>query len=123
MGGFPLVNAQRPILTGGPIYHRFVVAYVLLALGCTLGLYKTWNIGRAAERDRRAIQVLAREGAQAKSGVCALERDLERRVRGEIVFLRDHPNGLPGIATAAQIRTNIANQRRTIKALRDARCG
>lgn len=53
--------------------------------------------------------------------LCALRGDLERRVADSRAFLRDHPDGIPGV-TAREIQVGISNQERTITALRFIKC-
>lgn len=59
--------------------------------------------------------------AQTTDALCALRRDMQVRVDGGRAFLREHPNGIPGIS-AADIRDGIRNQQRTIKALAGIDC-
>jgi hypothetical protein len=58
---------------------------------------------------------------QTTVAVCELRKDLQRRVKASTQFLAEHPDGIPGIS-AADIRTGIDNQSRTIVALRGLDC-
>jgi hypothetical protein len=70
----------------------------------------------AAENERRIV-----ESQQAADALCALRADLRRRVRTSRAFLKQNPDGIPGIP-GKTIRDGIANQRRTIRALRELSC-
>lgn len=59
--------------------------------------------------------------AQNKNALCALRGDLEMRVATSEAFLREHPDGVPGIPTKT-IVDGIVNQRRTITALAGLSC-
>jgi len=67
------------------------------------------------------VAYVARESARTTHALCALRHDLEIRVSSGESFLKDHPNGIPGIP-AKQIRDGIENQKRTIKALSALSC-
>jgi hypothetical protein len=55
------------------------------------------------------------------AALCALRSDLERRIASSQAFLREHPDGIPGIP-ARTIRDGIKNQERTIRALSRIDC-
>lgn len=59
--------------------------------------------------------------AKSTVALCALRADLQARVRTATQFLAEHPDGAPGIP-ARTIRDGIANQQRTISALRVVKC-
>jgi hypothetical protein len=61
------------------------------------------------------------EGAEVHEAICALSADLESRTERSRDFLRDHPNGIPGIP-AATIRESVTNQERSIAALSVVSC-
>lgn len=61
------------------------------------------------------------QATEARGSLCALRGDVERRVQSGTDFLREHPAGIPGIS-AATIKTNIANQQSTIRALSRLDC-
>lgn len=54
--------------------------------------------------------------------VCALQDDLERRIRSANDFLKEHPEGLANVPPAT-LRESIRNQERTLTALSIVRCG
>lgn len=62
------------------------------------------------------------EGSETHEAVCALVADLEERTDGTKVFLAEHPDGIPGLATASQLRESLANQQRTLDALSVISC-
>jgi len=53
--------------------------------------------------------------------LCTFRSDLETRVVGSILFLREHPEGLAGVPTKT-IVDQITNQQRTITALQGLNC-
>jgi hypothetical protein len=57
------------------------------------------------------------EGTETHEAVCALVADLEERTEGTQDFLAAHPRGIPGLATASQLRESLHNQERTLSAL------
>lgn len=61
------------------------------------------------------------QASQTTDALCALRRDMQVRVESSLTFLRDHPNGIPGI-NAQTIRTGVENQVRTIRALSSIDC-
>jgi hypothetical protein len=58
---------------------------------------------------------------QATDSLCALRADLQTRVATSKQFLKEHPNGIPGIP-AKTFRDGIKNQERTIRALSGLSC-
>jgi hypothetical protein len=62
------------------------------------------------------------EGSETHAAICALTADLESRTADSRLFLREHPHGIPGLASAAQIRESVENQERTIDALSVVSC-
>ena len=57
----------------------------------------------------------------SNDALCALRVDLEKRVASSEQFLRENPDGIPGIP-AKTIRDGVTNQQRTIKALSQLAC-
>jgi hypothetical protein len=71
-----------------------------------------------SENSRQDIAAVAENSNNA---LCSLRADLERRVEVSQDFLRENPDGIPGIS-AEVIRTGILNQQRTINALSGLDC-
>jgi hypothetical protein len=94
--------------------HSYVALLVaILALVISIG----GNIGLVFFASDASEQ-----GNQAHKGVCALRDDLQQRVTSGEEILRTHPHGVIGISPAV-IRSQLENQRRTIRALtRAMRC-
>lgn len=63
----------------------------------------------------------ARQGLQAHAALCVFKHDLEVRAAGSRAFLREHPDGIPGIP-ASLIRNGLMNQQRTIDSLSNLNC-
>lgn len=61
------------------------------------------------------------EAAQTKKALCTFRLDLINRVSSGREFLREHPNGIPGIS-AAQITLSLKNQQLTIDSLDNLHC-
>jgi hypothetical protein len=61
------------------------------------------------------------KGSQTHDAVCIFRADLERRAEDGRTFLKNNPDGIPGIP-AAVIQTSIDNQERTIAALASLDC-
>lgn len=64
---------------------------------------------------------LAAEGAQAHHVLCVVKSDYRQRLLDGEQFLRDHPNGIPGIPKAV-IQNSVFNQRRTYEAMGSLSC-
>jgi hypothetical protein len=76
----------------------------LVIVGVTAGIYKVYT---TADKAHQAI--------------CALRADRIRSIEDGRQFLKDHPDGIPGI-TAADIRRSIDQQQVTVRAFRFADC-
>lgn len=64
---------------------------------------------------------LIEDNGRAADALCVLRSDLQVRVTSAEDFIRQHPEGIPGIP-AATLKTSIVSQRQTIRALRDLNC-
>jgi hypothetical protein len=88
-----------------------VILYVVLALfGGT-----AWAV---RSRDISYVNQIATTNQLA---LCAFRSDVQARVAASEQFLREHPNGIPGISPAT-IRTNLRAQRQTVDALSVLNC-
>jgi uncharacterized protein HemX len=88
-----------------------VALYVALA---AIGAY-FYHTDQVQER------ALARTASETATALCTLRRDLEDRVANTREFLRENPEGTPGLP-AQFIKTSIENQQRTIDALGNLDC-
>ena len=79
-------------------------------------------VGVAGQSNSDQLRRQAELGAQTHAAVCSLRDDLHLRIKNGEQFLATHPEGLPGIATAQQIRQSIHNERKTISSLSDLEC-
>lgn len=59
---------------------------------------------------------LVKQGAESHEALCIFKSDLERRIGDGEQFLRDNPNGIPGIPEET-LRNSIDNQKRTLASL------
>jgi len=62
------------------------------------------------------------EGTETHEAICALVSDLQERTDSTKAFLITHPHGIPGLASGAQLRESLHNQRRTLSALSVISC-
>ncbi len=90
-------------------------------VGCYVALLVIGFVGwQDANNKRDAInRTAARAQVQAtvaNNSLCALKRDLEKRIKGSVDFLAQHPEGFAGIP-ATQIRARITEQTATVSAL------
>lgn len=53
--------------------------------------------------------------------LCTLRADLSQRVADSLEFLRDHPDGIPGVPVKTLV-DSITNQQQTIRSLSDLDC-
>jgi len=88
-----------------------VVLYLVLA---TIGV-----VGYLDGAHRRAE--IAELADKTHAALCVFVDDLERRVEISEQFLKDNPNGIPGISDET-IQTSIDNQLRTIDTLSGLGC-
>lgn len=54
-------------------------------------------------------------------GLCAIRNDSEARVQQSKKFLKEHPNGIPGISSE-QLKRSVDTSGRTVRALADIHC-
>lgn len=64
---------------------------------------------------------IAGNSAQTHDALCALKLDLEVRHTNGVKFLKDNPDGIPGIS-AEQIQQSLDNQQSTLDALASLDC-
>ena len=99
---------NRLILPSWYRKHLGLVAHACLALA-VLALF----VG---------VLQLRNDGEKAHTAICAFRSDLQQRAHDSRVFLFHHPDGVPGLATRADILTSIHNEQHTINALGVADC-
>lgn len=95
---------------------RFLVilTVVLYALLTIVGLFGFFFIqGQRHELERVATTTL--------NALCALHQDIEERLENSKQFLKDHPDGIPGISVE-EIQRGIDAQERTLNALSPLLC-
>lgn len=71
------------------------------------------------------VLLLVRTNHQANTNtraLCALRAKVQSEVRASAEFLRRHPEGAPGLATAKEIRADIASRKATVKSLSGLDC-
>ena len=80
-------------------------------------IYFAW----ATSQQNVILTQQARRADRAERALCILRSDLQTRVDTSIAFLKEHPDGIPGIP-AATLQQSIDNQQRTILALQLLEC-
>lgn len=95
--------------------RRLTIATVAIYLALAL----VFIVGYVDAANRRAE--LTKVTLNTNNALCALRSDLEQRVEGSIQFLKDNPDGVPGIS-AKVIQQSIDNQTQTINALSQLHC-
>lgn len=96
------------------LMHLTIATAALYAVVIVLIMF-VW-IDSGAKREALQTQT-----DRTNHALCTLRNDLDRRTIASKEFLREHPEGLPGIP-AAVIRTSIQNQEQTIRALATLKC-
>jgi predicted PurR-regulated permease PerM len=105
-----MTNGARDLIQRG--LRRLVIATVAIYLAlAALGAF-VW-----VQQVR-----IARESASTTTALCVLRADLEARIKNSQAFLKENPNGIPGIS-AKLIRDGIKNQQSTVSALSGLKCG
>jgi hypothetical protein len=94
--------------------YRWFMAW-LISIGGVIFIYL------ALQNNADAIRHQSLLGAQTHTAVCALRHDLKERVLASEAFIAAHPDGFAGI-TVKVLRTSIAGEQKTIKALATLTC-
>lgn len=90
-------------------------ATLLLYLIVFLFIGYVWRDGHSTSAK------IARESARTLSALCSFRADLDQRVSGSQQFLRDNPNGIPGVSKTV-IENGILNEQLTIQSLASLKC-
>lgn len=61
------------------------------------------------------------DGQETRAALCTYRDDLQSRVTSNTEFLKEHPNGIPGVPTKVLV-DSIANQQRAINSLTELNC-
>jgi len=88
---------------------------ILLSVGVSAVMFtQTYRLGQDSARFQERTK-------EAHAALCAFKVDLEKRHANGLEFLREHPNGIPGI-TAAELQRAINTQKATLDALGILNC-
>jgi len=113
------------------VRHRGVIGYLILVV-VVFYLYhanqntshdnravaaKAAKLAKANTELVRQVQKAVRLGVRTHTGVCRLRDDIETRIENSEAFLKQHPQGIPGLP-AKTIQNSITGQKRTIRALK-----
>ena len=108
MGDSPGKNLQGAL-------RRLVTATVVLYLGLA-------GLGVLVEyRTHESREVIARVAIRTGEALCSFKTDIERQVKASEKFLKDHPDGIPGIP-APLIKQGIDNRKQTLASLKPLEC-
>jgi hypothetical protein len=105
-------------------YRHHMLNLVVLAAVCVIvaGTVDNTLSGRDLARESHATAIQAQELARnLRLAICTLRHDRQRAVRSTRDFLKQHPDGIPGIPRADFLR-NLHLQQETIQAFRFAHC-
>lgn len=90
----------------------FVLVFVISIMAVVV--WQSSTVGRNAER-------LEEVATQTHDTLCAFKRDLEVRYDNGAKFLKENPEGIPGIS-AAEIQRSLSNQKSTLESLSNLDC-
>lgn len=99
--------------------ERNVNRIVMIVIAIAVSIIALVIVGFLDSHSKSAA--LNRATERTTHALCTLRGDLARRVQQSEDFLREHPNGLPGISPAV-IRNSQKSQEQTVKALGSLRC-
>lgn len=91
------------------VWTAILYGFVAVILVCAV----IWAAAQRAE--------LQQVQDRAIGALCTFRSDLERRYESGVQFLREHPDGVPGIP-ASVIQTSVNNQRDTLESLQGLPC-
>lgn len=100
-------------LKGIERYNRPIFLFILVV--ATVSMVA---IGIQVHRQNNQIKTVALD---THSALCTFKGDLKRRVTDTEQFLKEHPEGIPGVPTAT-IRRSLDGQRATIRSLASLNC-
>lgn len=105
---------NRPILLHGPVMRSIVAGYVILALGCTLGLYGAYNANQNAKDAARSAKATALRNSRLAQQLCKAFSTSRVQSNSQVrVPLRLVLNAQADVLTAAAMDYgNGASQRR-----------
>jgi hypothetical protein len=101
------------------------LARVLAGAAAVLVVLMAINTLVAVQADGRASGAIRSNRINQRAdtqALCNLRADVQRRVDAGHRFLREHPDGIPGLIPAATLRANDANSQRTVDALSSLTC-
>lgn len=85
-------------------FVRVLVIFAFLGATVSVTAFFTWKTAQ-----------------ESKEGLCAIRHDSERRVALGDQFLKENPNGIPGISVDS-LRRSINNAKETVKSLASLDC-
>lgn len=85
-------------------FFRVLIIFAVLGITVSATAYFTWETAK-----------------ESKDGLCAIRHDSERRVSLGEQFLKENPNGIPGISTDS-LRRSVNNAKETVESLSSLHC-
>lgn len=85
-------------------FVRVLVIFAFLGVTVSVTAYFTWKTAQ-----------------DSKDGLCAIRHDSERRVALGDQFLKENPNGIPGISVDS-LRRSVNNAKETVASLSSLNC-
>ena len=89
----------------------------ILAFALTFTAWGAYQAHKLSD-NRSELAVVA---TTTHTALCSLRSDLQRRVDASKAFLKEHPEGIPGISSA-EIQRSTDSQEQTVKALDILKC-
>lgn len=111
-------NTVPKTLIRGYITALFILVMVAFATTMTVVIHYE---RQDTERARVIAQRVSDEATRNKLALCTFRQDLATRAENTKNFLKDHPEGIPGIPVAV-IEQGLTNQEATIKSLAILKC-
>jgi hypothetical protein len=103
-----------------------VIAWVVAVLVAGYLFNEQQKQQDASVKDRAALRALVVQTKQDNTvitnALCTYIEDLTRRKEGTEQLLKEHPEGLPGLATVQALKSGIDAQEHAIDALNSIRC-
>jgi hypothetical protein len=90
----------------------FLIVFSISVMGVLV-----WQANKASQN----AQALEKVATETHDALCAFKFDLKKRHDNGVQFLKENPNGIPGIS-AAQIKQSLGNQQDTLDSLEPLDC-
>ena len=92
--------------------------FLAIGLLATVAFLDSRHQARDIEQQAERVEEIAENNL---AGLCALRADIQRRYDSGVEFLRENPDGIPGLSRETLLRS-LDGQRATLKALDIIEC-